>query len=249
MIDSRQLLKRLARSVFRRIGLDVRSLNYVNSEDTVVKSLLHLVKPAVVLDVGANIGQYAKRIRASGYRNTIISFEAVPSVHARLVETAGGDPDWIVAPCGALGSESRNVEINISANTVSSSLLPMKEVHRRAAPQSTYVGKQTVSMRRLDEAIAGLITSEGDLFLKIDTQGYEKEVLRGASSLMARIAVLQLELSLTPLYENAPTFSEMVSFTEGLGYELFSLVPGFQDGRTGRLFQVDGFFLRRAMDN
>jgi hypothetical protein len=77
----------------------------------------------------------------------------------------------------------------------------MKDVLRRAAPESAYIRKQTV---------------------------YERDQRH------------------IPLYENVPTFENMVSYVESLGYALFSLVPGFRDERTGRIFQVDGFFIRRA---
>jgi len=80
--------------------------------------------------------------------------------------------------------------------------------------------------------------------LKIDTQGYEREVLKGATGLLGRVASIQVEISLVPLYAGAPTLTEMVSYIEGLGYELFSLVPGFRDARSGRLLQMDGFFIR-----
>ena len=80
--------------------------------------------------------------------------------------------------------------------------------------------------------------------LKIDTQGYELHVLKGASGLLHRVVAMQLELSLVPLYEGAPTFSEMLSYMQSIGFEIFNIVPVFKDNRTGRVLQVDGYFVR-----
>jgi hypothetical protein len=73
------------------------------------------------------------------------------------------------------------------------------------------------------------------------------EVLKGASGLLARTVALQLELSLVRLYDGAPTFTEMIAFAEVNGFELFGLIPGFREKGTGRLLQVDGFFVRAVI--
>jgi hypothetical protein len=100
-------------------------------------------------------------------------------------------------------------------------------------------------MERLDVVAPALLPKSGELFLKIDTQGYEHEVLMGASGILDRTAAIQVELSLIGLYRGAPTFTEMVGYIEGLGYEIFSIVPGFKDLKTGQLLQVEGFFVRK----
>jgi hypothetical protein len=81
--------------------------------------------------------------------------------------------------------------------------------------------------------------------LKIDTQGYEREVLLGATALLNRVAAIQLELSLIQLYECSATLAEIVPFVENLGFEMFNIAPGFKDVRSGRLLQAEGFFVRK----
>jgi FkbM family methyltransferase len=151
---------------------------------------------------------------------------------------------WLVAPCAALGGKCGEIEINISANSVSSSVLDIRQTHIKAAPQSQYIGKQIVHMERLDELAAQYIQPAAELFIKVDTQGYELEVLKGATALWPNIVALQLELSLVPLYDQAPTFLDMIAFMTSNGFELFGLVPGFRDQSSGRMLQVDGFFVR-----
>ena len=97
---------------------------------------------------------------------------------------------------------------------------------------------------RLDQAFETLIPPAGNLFLKVDTQGYEREVLLGTGEILSRVSMMQLELSLTPLYEGAPVFEELIGFVRSIGYELYNLIPGFRNPESGRLLQVDGFFVR-----
>jgi FkbM family methyltransferase len=236
----------LAKRCFRAVGLEVQRLKGANTEDAILRNLLRLSRPVAVLDVGANAGQYAENVRRLGYDGVIVSFEAIPEVQRRLAQKSAKDPRWIVAPCAAIGSQNGQIEINIAANLASSSVLAMRDTHVQAAPQSMYVDKQLVRLVRLDELAVPLLPASGDLMLKIDTQGYEKEVLGGSAGLLDRVVAMQLELSLVPLYEHAPTLVEMVSYLERLGYEMFNIAPGFKREKDGRMLQVDGFFVRKG---
>lgn len=234
----------LAKRCFRAVGLEVQLLKGANTEDAILLNLLRLSPPVAILDVGANAGQYAEKVRSLGYDGTIVSFEAIPDIQRQLADKAARDPRWIVAPCAAVGSRSGQIEINIAANLASSSVLAMHDTHLRAAPESAYVDKQLVRLARLDELAPPLLPPAGDLLLKIDTQGYEKEVLGGSSGLLERVVAMQVEISLVPLYEGAPTLVEMVSSIERLGYAMFNMTPGFKRQKDGRLLQIDGFFVR-----
>ena len=225
------------------LGVDVRSAKH--TESATLRSFLHGVKPIAVLDVGANIGQYARRVRSAGYAGIIFSFEALDTAHRRLVATARPDHNWIVAPRAAIASHSGFVDINISGNSVSSSVLSLTSLLRDAAPAVAYVGRQVQTPCIRLDSVSGL-PQQGALFLKVDTQGYELEVLRGAEGLLPRISAMQLELSLIPLYEGAPVMTDVLRYLESHGYELFQLVPGLRDERNGRLLQAEGFFLHRA---
>jgi len=205
---------------------------------------LRRLQPISVLDVGANVGQYARRLRAAGFRGTVVSFEALDDAHSKLMRAAQADPDWLVAPRAAVGSRAGSVDINVAANVVSSSVLPLTKLLEEAAPAVAYIGRQRTPCVRLD-ALTELLPG-GDLFLKVDTQGYELEVLRGASGLLPRITAIQLELSLIPIYAGAPAMVEMLQYLLTCGYELFQFVPGLRDERDGRLLQGEGFFLRRS---
>lgn len=237
-------LKGFVQQTFQRLGWEVRRNSYPNAEEILLSRFLKVARPDTIFDIGANVGQYASTLRKSGFLGRIVSFEAIPAVHADLAAAASGDPNWIVAPCCALGRCSGEAEIHTSANSVSSSLLPMHESHLRAEPDSVYVAKEKVRLARLDELTPELGTQLGRLMLKIDTQGYEEEVLRGAGAVLDDVCAMQLELSLSPLYKGAPSLQQMLSLCEELHFELHGLIPGFFDRNSGKLLQMDGLFLR-----
>jgi FkbM family methyltransferase len=235
--------KMKVRKAFHRLGFDLRY--FMDSEEGILRNLINRLQPVAVLDVGANIGQYGRMLRGIGYRGVIISFEPLSAAHEKLKVEAGADGSWIVAPRAALGSAKGSIEINVSGNSVSSSVLPMKQTHLAAAPQSRYVATETVALERLDDLLPVIFPGAGPIFLKMDTQGYEEEVLNGAAGILSRVVGIQMEISLVSLYQGAPTLVHIVSAMEGLGFHLFQVIPGFRDVATGQMLQLDGIFVRQ----
>jgi FkbM family methyltransferase len=198
----------------------------------------------VVLDVGANHGQYASGLRKAGYRGRIVSFEPLAAEYRALSAAAAGDAAWKTMNC-AVGDVDGFTEINISGGyTQVSSLLEMlpSAVERRPIWKTTE--KEKIEVRRLDSVFDSLCSAEDRVMLKIDTQGYEKRVLDGAEKVLPRIALLQLEMSLIPLYQGETLFHEMCPFLARKGFQLVAVEPGMNDEKTGRLFQLDGIFER-----
>lgn len=241
-------IKSLVQRVLRKLGWEVQRFENAHVEHQILKKILISTGATIVLDVGANVGQYGDLVFETGFEGTVISFEAIPAVHQKLAAHAmRKGRRWLVAPCAALGTQRGQLAMNVSANLVSSSVLPMLGAHLDAAPESRYVRQLTVAVERLDELVPALLPPAGQLLIKVDTQGYELQVLQGATDLLPRTVAIQLELSLLPLYEGAPTFTELIAFVQSIGFELFSIIPGFRDPRSGRLLQADGFFVRAAM--
>ena len=208
--------------------------------------LLNVFGITDVIDVGANAGQFGHRVIDSGFKGNVISFEPLTSAHRQLVRRAEKYPQWIVPPNMALGRDSRSITINVSDNSVSSSILPIDTAHLKAAPRSRYLGTETVEQKRLDEVINDHVRKDSRLHLKIDTQGYELEVLEGASGVLEQVILCQMELSLKPLYAGQPLMADVLDRFESMDFELFDLSPGFRDSSSGRLLQCDGFFTRRG---
>ena len=198
----------------------------------------------LVLDVGANQGQYASDLRMLGFEGRIVSFEPIRECYDLLATVAARDPGWDVRHT-ALGATPGTAQINVAANGgASSSLLPMMTRHRLAAPEATYVRTESVEVQRLDDAVTGLPVGTR-AFLKIDTQGFERAVLEGAPQLLSGPVVgVQLELSLVSLYEGAPIYDEMLSFMAERGFRLAWLEPGFADPESGEMLQFDAAFVK-----
>ena len=198
----------------------------------------------LAVDVGANTGQYGASLRSMGYTGPILSFE--PQLHclAPLRAAAANDGNWTVRPV-AVGETDGELDLHVAGNSLSSSLLPMLDRHAEAAPESRYVAVERVAVRRLDDELAVEPWSRArNIWLKVDTQGYEWPVVLGAETTLQRTAVLEMELSFTPLYEGQRLFSELVAELEQRGFVPSSMHEVFVDPANGRLLQVDGLFVR-----
>ena len=198
-----------------------------------------------VQDIGANEGGYgqffAKRRARWDYS---LSFEPLKQAHQRLVALASRDQRWEVAPRMALGDKDGETKINVAGNSTSSSILPMHNLHVSAAPDSRYVGSELVSLQKLDKVHHPTIDQAESIFLKIDAQGYEMPILRGAKSLLPRVRGVQLELSIEPLYVGQTLYLDTIKFLQLHGFTLWNVIPGFSDNVTGRMLQMDGTFFR-----
>jgi FkbM family methyltransferase len=198
----------------------------------------------LVIDIGANEGQFAKEIRAGGYSGRIVSFEPLSAAHGRLLQESNSDSAWQVHPRCALGDRSGEIELNISGNSVSSSILPMLTSHSSAAPESAYLGHEATPLITLDAVASPYLEGAQAPFLKIDTQGYEWYVLDGAIATLPKARGIQVELSLIPLYEGQHLWRDVVDRLEAEGFTLWAFKPVFSDPVSGRTLQVDGIFSR-----
>jgi FkbM family methyltransferase len=196
----------------------------------------------LVIDVGANVGQYAMDLRQSGYTGEIISFEPLSQAFAQLSRNAEHDESWTVHNV-ALGSVVGVAEINVASNLASSSLLGMLDAHRQLAPQVTVVGVETAEIRALDSYSLG--QSHSHVLLKLDVQGFEGDVLRGAAETLSSVVAVECELSVHKLYESQETFLEMLNLLDALGYDLEVLEPGLRSPSDGEVVQFDGLFVHR----
>lgn len=196
----------------------------------------------LVLDVGAATGLYGRELRQFGYTGRIVSFEPLATPYASLSEKADADPRW-TARNHALGDEAGTATINVASNSASSSMLPMEEAHTAAEPSVTYVGTETIRVERLDDVAAEVVRPGDTTFLKIDTQGFERQVLAGGASTVETVVGLQLELSFISLYEGGMLIDEAISWAYDHGFHLEVIEQGWA-ARSGQMLQADGIFFR-----
>jgi len=198
----------------------------------------------LILDVGANRGQYAQSIRWGGYEGNIVSFEPLKDAYSSLKKASCRDRKWAVAERMAIGERDSTTAINVAKNSLSSSILNICPNHLAAAPESRYIGSERVPLRRLDTVAPGYFPGHKRLFLKMDVQGYERQVLDGATGILGWLTGIQMELSFVTLYEGQPLFPDMLQVMRTLGFELHGIMPEFADCQTGRLLQADGVFCK-----
>jgi FkbM family methyltransferase len=238
-------IERLTKKIFQNFGILIRKYNPATSEELRRIKLFEHFNIDLVFDIGANKGQYATGIMDAGYKNKIVSFEPLSSAH-RVIDSASKKyKNWTVAPRCAIGSVNQEIEINISANSVSSTLLNMLDTHIEGAPESKIIGKEKVQVFPLDEIGPQFINNSKNLFLKIDVQGFEQEVLKGAQNMLAKAKGVEMEISLVPLYENQNwLLAEILDYMTKKGFRLTSIVPAFTDNKTGIVLQCNGIFFR-----
>ena len=196
-----------------------------------------------ILDVGANKGQYAQELRNIRFEGDIISFEPISGVFDVLKENFKNDSKTSVNNF-ALGDKEETKTINISKNLSSSSFLSRAKHLEENATQTEYISEEKVKIKVLDLIYDSICSPEDVVFLKLDTQGYEKNILNGAKESLKKIKGIQIELALKPSYKEAPNYKEIIKIIEDSGFTLFSLEEGFEDEKTGQLLEVDGVFFR-----
>ena len=238
--------KRLLKKLLWKVGYDVNVFSPTKHSLSRRKHIIHQNRVKTVLDVGANAGQWATQLRNDlGYAHRIISFEPLNNAFQALQAVANKDAQWDVLQL-ALGRESGKVDINVANNSQSSSMLQMMDAHVASAPESQYIGTESIEVRRLDAIFQDLAIDSSPIYLKIDTQGFEEHVVDGAAGVLDRIDLIQLELSLVQLYEGEPLLETMCAKMRGLGYDVIALEEsGFSDPETGHLLQVDAIFKRK----
>lgn len=242
------MIGNILKATARKLGLDVRRFAPSSSAAAQLRAMLAWHQVNLVFDVGANVGQFGCELRRHvGYRGRIVSFEPMKAAHDALCRLAARDGAWEVAPRAAIGAAAGTIAINVSSNSVSSSVLPMLELHAKAAPDSRYGNSEQVRLAPLDALSLDYLRDDSVAFLKVDTQGYESEVLNGATRTLARAVGLQLEMSLVPLYQGQALMPGLIERVNSLGFDLWGISPTFAHGDTGRMLQVDATFFRREV--
>jgi FkbM family methyltransferase len=237
-----QILK-IVRSVLNPAGYDI--LKYKTTYPAhIIRDLLDRNGIGLVLDVGANEGQYSAELRKAGYKGRIISFEPLHDAFHALKTKCSADPAWIAEKL-ALGDRNGTDIIHVSGHSPSSSLLPMTDLHTNSVPGSAYAGDESIELKTLDSIYSDLKVAGEKIFMKVDTQGYEMHVLEGAAQTLPLIAGLQLELSASALYEGEELYYTICRYVEEKGFRLVRIIPGYTNKSTGEMLQFDAVFFRK----
>ncbi len=198
-----------------------------------------------VVDVGAHAGEFASAISAILPKARIYSFEPQEDCHQRLCTRLAAHR-LFRGFCVALGDTKDEMRFYRSRFTKSSSLLPMSELHKRAFPWSADNESMNVSVDRLDNYITELDISPAVL-LKIDVQGYELAVLRGATKMLKLTTCIIVETSFKTLYHGQASFSQVYDMLGSAGFDYAGAMGQLTTPQDGVIVQADCLFVRRTL--
>ena len=224
-----------------KIGYDIEKFNKQVLVESHLRALLPRLNTDLVLDVGANEGQFVEQLRHIGYTGQIISFEPALSTYNKLNQAAAQDPNW-TAFNTALGSTSGNAVLNTSGASVFSSLHKPNEFGKEkfgnaiAAPTS-----EDVVVERLDNFLSEHVADfdQRNVFLKMDTQGHDREVFEGAGEYASKFSGIQSEIAVTPIYEGIPDYMESLALYRSFGYEVTGIFTVNRHRQTGHVIEFD----------
>jgi len=194
-----------------------------------------------VIDIGANIGQFAIKARRMFPDSQIYSFEPLSGCFAKLVNVLGNDPKFHPVRC-AIGAREAMLVIHESSFDQASSFLAVSDLQVRAFPHTRPKTDETVPVRRLDDVLNQVLAP--DVLLKLDVQGFEAQVLDGAPRVLSEARVVISEVAFAPMYEGQPLFGEIYDRLIEAGLRLHGVLDQLPDPRDGRILQADAIFVR-----
>lgn len=195
----------------------------------------------VVVDVGANTGQYRDLLRNNiNFNGHILSFEPIKIFTEQMKARAKNDSAWDIYNC-ALGGAPGEALINVASETTLTSFLsPNAALNEGLWGDGSIARTEIAQIRTLDDvlAAAGIDCKRKRVYLKLDTQGFDLEVLKGATKSIENIVALQTEASIVPIYENMPSYRMALDYLDNLGYQISGMFPVNYD-RCLRLIEFD----------
>lgn len=231
-------LRRTARDAARRLGVEITRSPAPNTLPWQLRQIIRLRQVDGVIDVGGHWGEFAALARRV-FPGPIVSFEPHAESFDRMADTMGGDPLWTGSRI-AIGRERGTLELNVFPSTDLNSFRSPNELFddrfEIAAPDRT----EEVPVRRLDD----VVELTGELILKSDTQGFDIDVVRGATGILDRVTAIVIEVSVRNIYDDTPGMSAQFDELSSLGYELVGLFPLLRDRDRLRVIEFDGVFVR-----
>ncbi|MDG0964145.1 MAG: FkbM family methyltransferase [Opitutales bacterium] len=242
-------MKNFTKKILRRFNLEVKRINpnyrLVESTNTYFGLLAKILKDHkinVTLDVGASTGNWASQLIDEGYDSKIVSFEPLSGSYRVLKSRCSGFPNWECQNF-AIGDTIGQTLINVSKNNESSSISKILNSHIEAFPESKIIREENIKVKTIDDFLQKRPDLAGNIFAKVDVQGFEKKVLTGASGSLNRILILQLEMGLEALYDDEFLFCDWLNHLQKLHFQPLHIQNAFSHHETKRLLQVDCIFI------
>jgi FkbM family methyltransferase len=225
----------------RKIRGLLKAYHQVQLPSDVLNSKLLKFTSPLVFDVGANVGQFGVDLYAAGFKGQMVSFEPGTEAFNGLQRTASKRMGWSTRNL-ALGSKSGQVQLNVSSNKgLSSSIRPFHHRHSANFPNVNTVRQQMVVISTIKEQIESNFSKQCPHLLKIDSQGFEFDVLIGCDEYLRQIPLIFLEASLRPLYEGECDFLTIHNYLRNEGFTLTNIFAENRD-TFGDILQINALF-------
>ncbi len=237
----RQAIKSRMKYALRKSGVEIGSYRWTVAN----RRRLLIGDLDLLVDVGANIGQYVDEVRRCGWGGQVISYEPLAAPFETLQHKAGADERWD-AERRAIGSTVGELSLNVSENSVFSSALPTLDRGRKIYDGMDVARVEKVEMAPLDSLLAPHLDAGRRVGVKVDVQGFERDVLLGATRTMEAAQFWEMELTPVELYESQMLMIDALERLSGAGLHLVATENIFGDPTTGRSLQFNGLFARNV---
>lgn len=228
-------MRRMLRRIIRNTGFSRRiSPNFAE--------ILAANQCNIVLDVGANDGGFGRELRDSGYTGRIHSFEPNPSAFKRLSASIAKDSLWNAVQYG-VGQDPGTLELNVSKADVLSSFKALNYFGQKS-DYAKVVDTVEAKVVRLDDYLTNNPELLGRPYLKIDTQGFEREVLEGLGNMLHEMVAIQVETSLVDSYVGETDWLESMLYMRDRGFEVATMVCNSTIPSKARVREFDIVYVR-----
>ncbi len=250
-MQRREDMRAAFKKAVNRLGLDIRLTRNIAQAEARRKleawrrswlALRNLGPIRTVLDVGANEGQFSTMIRGVFPDAAIYAFEPLADCQDALRRCLAEAPGSRIFPV-ALGAAPQRVPFRRTSFSPCSSFLRPTDRLRGEVDNLKEEALVEVPIARLDDILA-LHPPVGPLLLKLDVQGYERQVLEGAPRTLADVAILVLEVAFVPLYEQQPLFDDMFLWLRDRGFRYRGNIEQSASRVDGLVTEADALFVR-----
>ena len=242
-MKKKKLIKNFINSFLKIFNLRLNKITLSNNFYYHIAQTLEFHNIDLVLDIGANEGQFAEKLIEHGYKKKIISFEPIENVHKILKNNSKAHDNWIVYENLGFGKINETKLINISKNSVSSSILEINKTHLDIEPDARTIRKEEIRLITLNDFLSQNEYKDKKIFVKIDTQGYEENILLGADKVLNQISTIMIETSISKVYDQEKDYLEMINLMKSFGFHVWSVERGFTNKKTGQVLQLDIIFV------
>ncbi len=200
---------------------------------------------ATIIDIGANEGQFSERMRLLFPSAEIFAFEPLPDVYDTLVANFKTDANFKAFNVGIGATEGVSI-FHKNESTASSSFMPMANSHKENFNFAIQTEPIELKIETLD-AVFSQTTFSHPLLIKLDVQGFESEVIKGGSAILAQADIIISELSFYELYTNQPLFNTIYKQLQALGFMYVGSIEQLHSPLNNKVLQADGVFIKQKI--